>query len=374
MNSKERVMQAIAHKNPDRIPLDIGSINNTCMHITIQKAIKERLGLPESEPDVRAYSLGVAVPDESLLQYFGADARSLYFDEVHPWRHDPDEDVYYDQWKLGYKLNPDGYYYNFAKHPLADAEEPEDIEAFEFFTPANAMLRGLKERIDAFGGEYCLVLEGFRESCFGLPSALRGHENFYMDLISDDGMADALLDKIVAHFKRQADFLLDHVGGSVDIVKMADDLGTQSSLIISPETYRKMIKPRQAELYRHIKDKCGCKILLHSCGAISSIIDDLIEIGVDALNPVQVSAEGMEPGYLKKSFGDRITFWGGGIDTQQVLSFGTTDDVRREVRKNIELFRDNGGYVFAPVHNIMPGVPVDNILAMYDTYRECAPY
>lgn len=374
MTSRQRVLDAIDHKTPDRIPLDIGAINNTCMHATIQHAVKKRLDLEESAPTIRGYSLGVAVPDESVLQYFGADTRSIYFDEVHPWRHDAETDIYYDQWKIGYKRNPDGYYYNFATHPLADAEEPEDIEAFEFFTPNERMTAGLEERIASFKGEYCLVLEGFRESCFGLPSALRGHENFYMDLISDDGMADALLDKIVAHFKNQADYIIDRLGGKVDIVKVADDLGTQNSLLISPETYRDMIKPRQAELYRHIKEKTGCKILLHSCGAISPIIDDLIEIGVDALNPVQISADGMEPSYLKKTFGDRITFWGGGIDTQKVLSFGSPDDVRREVRKNIELFRDGGGYVFAPVHNIMPGVPVDNILAMYETYRECAAY
>lgn len=374
MTSRQRVMDALNHKAPDRIPLDIGAINNTCMHVTIQDAVKKRLGLESCPPTIRGYSLQVAVPDESVLRHFGADARSIYFDESQPWRHDPETDLYYDQWQIGYKRNPDGFYYNFADPPLADAEEPEDIEAFEFFTPNDRMVAGLKERIASFGDEYCLVLEGFRESCFGLPSALRGHENFYMDLISDDGMADALLDKIVRHFKNQADFIIDRLGGRVDIVKVADDLGTQNSLIISPETYRKMIKPRQAELYRHLKEKTGCKILLHSCGAISSIIEDLIEIGVDALNPVQISADGMEPSYLKKTFGDRITFWGGGIDTQKVLSFGGVDDVRREVRKNIGLFRDGGGYVFAPVHNIMPGVPVDNILAMYETYRECADY
>ena len=138
--------------------------------------------------------------------------------------------------------------------------------------------------------------------------------------------------------------------------------------------YRKFIKPRQAKLIKHVKDKCGCKVLLHSCGAIRSIIGDLIEIGVDAINPVQISAEGMEPSSLKKEFGEGITYWGGGVDTQDTLKNASAAEVKREVRKNITAFKENGGYVFAQVHNIMPDVPVENIVAMFEAYRENAGY
>ena len=188
------------------------------------------------------------------------------------------------------------------------------------------------------------------------------------------GLQHAFLDRMLDFQLELTSFLLERIGQYVDIVKVGDDLGTQQNLIISPRTYRKFIKPRQAILYKHIKEKGNCKLLLHSCGAIRKIIPDLIEIGVDALNPVQITAEGMEPASLKKEFGDKITFWGGGIDTQHVLPTGSPKEVRAEVKKNLEIFKDGGGYVFAQVHNIMPEVPVENVVAMYEAYQEFASY
>jgi uroporphyrinogen decarboxylase len=276
-------------------------------------------------------------------------------------------------WNIGYKLNPDGYYYNFAKHPLEQANQIKDIYDYSFPEPNERMLVGLEEKIKK-NKDRCLILEGLREPVFGLPSWLRGTANFYMDLLVNQPMAEALLDRIAQYYIKLLDFLLDRLGGGIDIVKFADDLGSQTNLLISPITYREFIKPRQAKLIKHAKDKCGCKVLLHSCGAIGSIIGDLVEIGVDAINPVQISAEGMEPSGLKKEFGKGITFWGGGIDTQNTLKNGTVKEVKREVKKNIESFKENGGYVFAQVHNIMPDVPVENIVAMFEAYRENAEY
>ncbi len=375
MNPRERVLAALEHKEADRVPLDIGGINNSTMHATIEQELKKKLGLKDNGTFIMATNQGVVVPDDSVLEYFGSDTRSIYVNEVGPWRHEKGSGIFYDQWKIGLKLNPDGYYYNNCVHPLASATTPEDLDKYEFFEPNEAIFEGLEKRIQRYKGHYCLILEGLREPLFGLPSWLRGTENFYIDLVSEDGMADALLDKILAHYIKWTDFILDRIGDELDILKVADDMGTQTSLLISPETYRQHVKPRQAKLYAHMKRKCpNAKLLLHACGAIRPLLGDLIEIGVDAINPVQISAAGMDPKELKNEFGSKLTFWGGGVDTQQVLQFATPPEVKKEVKKNMEIFKKNGGFVFTQVHNIMPGVPIENVIAMYEAYAENAAY
>jgi uroporphyrinogen decarboxylase len=372
MTSKERVLMSLNHQEPDRAPLDIGSINNTTMHHTIETALKKRLGLKDNGTLIRSYCQGVVIPDDSILDYFGSDCYSIYFDEPEPWR-DNGDGVLTDMWGIGQKLNPDGYYYNMCNPPLKNAQTVADIEDYQFPPLVPYMLRGLREQALRHADK-CLVLEGLSESLFGLPSWLRGNENFYMDLASGDDICFVLLDRLLEYFKKLIDFIMDEVGDLVDIVKFADDLGTQESLLLSPATYREVIKPRQAELYGYVKAKYQKKILLHSCGAIRPLIGDLIEIGVDAINPVQLAAKGMDPHELKAEFGDRITFWGGGVDTQRILNMASPDVVKQEVKKNLEIFKPGGAYVFAQVHNILPDVPLDNILAMYEAYREFADY
>ncbi len=370
---KERVLASLQFKQPDRIPLDIGGINNTTMHRKIEKKLKEYLGINGTESQMKAFNQQVVIPDERILQHFGVDTRTIYISEATPWEKQPDG-TYIDQWGLGYSLNPDGNFYNFCSHPLSSASTIEDIERYEFPDPRSEIrLEGLEERAKALK-DYCLILEGLREPVFGSSSWIRGHSQFYMDLAGDEGLATAFLDRMLDFQLEITSFVLERLGQYLDIVKVGDDLGTQSNLIISPRTYRKFIKPRQAILYKHIKEKGHCKLLLHSCGAIRKIIPDLIEIGVDALNPVQITAKDMEPASLKREFGDKITFWGGGVDTQHVLPTGTPKEVHAEVKKNLEIFKDGGGYVFAQVHNIMPEVPVENVVAMYEAYQEFASY
>jgi uroporphyrinogen decarboxylase len=371
--SKERVLTALNHEESDRVPLDIGGINNTTMHVTIEKKLKRYLGLEDRGSEIKAISQKVVVPDENILRHFGSDTRSIYVAEE-PWKYDESAGVYVDQWGIGYKENPDGNYFNFCTHPLAAAKTLADVEAYRFFEPSEAALDGLEERIRAYKGEYCLVLEGFREPMFGLPSWLRGAADFYMDIAADDGLGAALLDRVLAHYLQWTDFVLSRIGKYIDVVKLADDLGTQETLILSPKLYRKVIKPRQAALYQHIKEQCDCKLLLHACGAIRGILPDLIEIGVDAINPVQITAKGMEPAELKKEFGGKLTFWGGDVDTQHTLPFASVAEVKRAVKKNIEIFKQGGGHVFAQVHNITPDVPIENVVAMYEAYREYAEY
>jgi len=373
MTSRERVLAALNHNEPDRVPLDIGGTNNTCMHIEVERAVKKRLGLTTTRETIAATMLKVVLPDESIMEYFAPDCCCVFLKEQKPWVYHDDGDYYTDAWGIGYKLNPDGYYFNFCKNPLSAAQFVEDIEKYECPQPSEYMMENWEEMLHKYPDK-CSILDGLRSPMFSLPSWIRGEENFYCDLISDDGMLDCLLDKVEDTYIRTLDFIIDRIGNRLDIIKFADDLGAQNNLLLSPEIYRKHIKPRQEHLYQYAKKRTGCKILLHSCGAVSKIIGDLIEIGVDALNPVQISAAGMEPEKLKKEFGSRITFWGGGIDTQHTLMFATPLEVKREVASNIKAFKSGGGYVFAQVHNIMPGTPIDNILAMYEAYYENAGY
>lgn len=372
MTSKERVMAALNHEEADRVPLDIGGINNTTMHELVEDQLKESLGLEDHGTIIKSREQGVVVPDDSVVDYFGGDTCSLYINEAQPWC-DNGDGTFTNMWGIVQKMNPDGLYYNMVGHPLEEAETIEDLDQLQFLEPTEYMVEGLAQRADVHKDK-CCILEGLREPMFGLPSWLRRNQNFYMDLLADEDLADALHEKILAYYIPWIDFIMERIGDKVDIVKFADDMGTQNSLLMSPDTYRERVKPYQAKLYQHVKEKYGKKILLHSCGAIEPIIGDLIEIGVDALNPVQISAAHMEPEHLKKTYGDKITFWGGGVDTQSCLNLGTPDDVRNQVAYNLNTFKPGGGYVFAQVHNILPGVPIENILAMYETFQKNALY
>jgi uroporphyrinogen decarboxylase len=195
-------------------------------------------------------------------------------------------------------------------------------------------------------------------------------DQFFIDLAADRPKALALLDKLVeSHLAGLARFL-PAVDGVVDIIQMGDDLGTQNALEISPRMYREVFKPRHKALFDYIKKNSDLKIFLHSCGAISDVLADLIEIGVDIINPVQTSAAGMEPARLKRDFGGDITFWGGGCDTQRVLPQGTPEEVSDHVKERIEIFAPGGGFVFTQVHNIMPHVPPGNVAAMVEAVRK----
>lgn len=187
-----------------------------------------------------------------------------------------------------------------------------------------------------------------------------------MDFLLNVDFLEDLLDRALDYALRLARKALAAVGTWVDVIRVADDLGTESGLMISPELYRKFIKPRQKTFYAFLREHSRARILIHSCGAISDIIPDLAEIGIDAINPVQVSARGMDSRDLKARFGERITFWGGGCDTQHVLPFGTVEDVEQEVRRRTRDFAPGGGFVFTPVHNIQFDISAEKITALYD--------
>ena len=368
---RQRVNTVLSGGIPDRVPLDLGGINNSTMHTAVERKLKRYLGLPATEEEIIARDQQVVLVDEKILEHFEVDTRCLYVDEERPWR-EGEGGVFYDQWEIGRIF--DGTYYTMREHPLAGRSLKEALDSYTWPNPySEERLRGLEERAKAYGDRYCLILEGFREVSFGLPSWIRGMTDFYMDLAADPLMVGEFLDRLTDWNIKLIGFVLGRLGKYVDIVKIGDDLGTQASLIISPDMYREHIKPRHARIVRAAKQQ-GHKVLLHSCGAVRPLIPDFIEIGIDAINPVQISAAGMEPAGLKRDFGGKIVFWGGGIDTQIVLPKGSVAEIKAEVKKNLDIFKKGGGYVFAQVHNIQPDVPAENVVAMLEAYRENRDY
>jgi uroporphyrinogen decarboxylase len=220
--------------------------------------------------------------------------------------------------------------------------------------------------------DFALVLPIFG-GVTGFSQYLRGFEDWYLDLGGDEKLACAIFDAATEQFIALAGAILSEVGDLIDIVAFGDDLGLQNGPMISPEQYRRLIKPRHRKTVDALKRNSNAFVLMHCCGSIAWVLDDLIELGVDAINPVQVSAKDMDTCFLKERFGARITFWGG-IDTQRVLPSGTVEEVKSEVKRRITDLARGGGYILAPVHNIQPGVSAENVNAMYTAGKEYGRY
>ena len=219
-----------------------------------------------------------------------------------------------------------------------------------------------------------VVLKG---PCAGIAevySWLRGYEQYYMDLALNQDWVECMLDRMVEFKSAYWERALREVGDLVDVVVEADDLAGQNALLMSPRTYRTLIKPRHKRLFGFIKAQAPVKVFYHSCGAVRRLIPDLIDAGIDVLNPVQLSAAGMDPGELKQEFGRDLVFWGGGVDTQGVLGTGTPQEIRTHVKANIEALAPGGGFVFAAVHDIQANVPPENIVAMWAALQEYGLY
>lgn len=372
MTHKERVKRAFAFKDADRVPLDIGGLNVTSLHVLAERNLASALGMTLDKQVIGSFNQQSVIVDERILQHFDADFRVLYARDGNQWAPSGDGEFVRDEYGIDYKLAPNGLYYDFARHPLADADL-DAIERHRFADPRSEhRIADFAERIERYGREYALVLEGSRDSVFGISSWLRGMEQFFMDLADDSPIAEALMDKVVQQQIDVFDFILGRFGRQIDIVRIGDDLGSQNGLLISPDSYRAKVKPRHARLVKAIKEMADCKVVIHSCGAIREILPDFIEIGIDAINPVQVTCDGMDLAGLKRDFGGKLVFWGGGVDTQQVLCSASPETVRQVVRETLHVFGPGEGYVFAQVHNIQPDVPVENIIAMYEAFNENA--
>jgi uroporphyrinogen decarboxylase len=380
--SRERVRATLDHREPDRIPFDLGGSRMTGIHVRAYAGLRATLGLPEVEVRVGDLTQQLAEIDSDVMDLLGCDVRVIGPRGASGYRREIIEEDGYawfrDEWGAGRRMPVDGgLYFDTFGSPLGGEVDATAIDAFAWpdaTDPARYVGMGDAAR-RIVEDERRAVLVG--SICGGLSEGLfkmRGFEDGYMDLAAEPERARQVMEKILEIKLAYWERALAELGDNVDVIGEADDLGGQDRTLFSPATYRALVKPLQAELFAFIRARTKAKVFLHSCGAIRDLIPDLIEIGVDILNPVQVSAAGMDSASLKREFGRDIVFWGGGVDTQRVLGGGSPDEVRAEVRRRITDLRDGGGFVFAAVHNVQPNVPPANLVAMWETWREEAAY
>jgi len=381
MNSRERVRLALDHKEPDRVPFDLGGTGLSLIHLTAYQNLRRYLNLPIREPRISFVAEQLAVVEEDLAERLETDVRlvvpqpSAGFELV--FRDEGAYEAYTDEWGIGWqKPKEGGFYYDMYVHPLANAEKLEDFKTYEFPDPLDDhrfqnLRRDAQAAVDK--GK-AVVLAGPSAGILEVYSWLRGYEPFYVDLAINQEFVAYMLDRLVAFKCAFWERALAEVGDLVDLVIEADDMAGQRSLLFSPQTYRKLIKPRHKKLFSFVKQQAPIKLFFHSCGAIRPLIGDLIDAGIDILNPIQVSAAGMDPKELKREFGRDLVFWGGGVDTQGILGTGAPEDVKEDVGRNIEALAPGGGFVFAAVHDIQANVPPENIMAMWEAWKAFGIY
>ncbi len=367
---RQRVLDALNHKETDRVPIDFGGTYTTTIFYAAYERLKAELGVVGAETQIYSKTRRLAIPDETVLQRFDVDTRFLGLGPYDGDQREIDADTYLDEWGTTWKKADDGHYL-YVDGPFFDEKKPDPArpDAADWPDPDNqGYYKGLRERAEMQRATGAAVILNMPIGVIHQGQFVRGFGDWLKDLYKNRAFTERMMDVIAERWIAVAENALDICGDTVDIVFFGDDLAGQMAPLFDPVIYRQLIKPRHARMIDAVKHKADVKVLYHSCGAVSPMIDDLIEIGVDALNPVQVSAGDMEPASLKRRFGDRIAFWGG-IDTQRVLPFGSDDDVAAEVDRVIDILGDGGGFVLNSVHNIQNDIPIANIIAMFDAGR-----
>jgi hypothetical protein len=420
LTSRERVARTIHHIEPDRVPLDLGGSTVTGMHASTVYRLRQALGLDAPGTPVRVIEpyqmLGEIAPD--LVEALGVDVLplagssdlfGLRYDGWQPWTfHDgtpllvpgdfniepePDGDLL--MYPAGDRSVPPsgrmprgGWYFDtiVRQEPIDDAKLNVEDNLEEFGPISEAELARLGREAERLYATGKAILGNFGGTSFGdialvpapwlkHPKGIRDVAEWYMSTVTRR-------DYIYRIFERQCEIALANleriygvVGNRITVAFVTGtDFGTQQSSFISVKAYRELFRPFHQAVNGWIHAHTPWRTFIHSCGSVVSLIPDFIEAGFDILNPVQCSAAGMEAAELKRKFGDRITFWGGGVDTQRTLPFGTPDEVRREVRERIGAFAPGGGFVFNTIHNVQPATPVENVLALYQAVREYGRY
>jgi len=404
MKSKERVLSSINHIEPDKVPFDLGGTSVTGISAMAYNKLKAKLGI-DSPTRVFDVVQQLAMVDGQLIDSFGIDVldiNRLFMDDRswHTCTLGDGSSGEYPDWFQPETADDGSYFIKdskgrvMARMPLKGMcfdqtcfpwEEgyPENLSSIaEAFKSVNwtahshtsyiaigdeelrARTRQLRESTDkaiAMSGGVKLLELGF---------FLRRMDNFLMDLLVDQANVTKLLDKLLDMHLSKLEKKLHAVGDLVDVIRFGDDLGMTKGPFMDLEVFRKLFLPRYKVLCDYVRQNSNMKIFFHSCGSIRQYIPDLIEAGFDIINPVQTNALGMDPVELKQEFGREITFWGGGVDNSMVLPSGTPEDVRADVLKRCEILSRGGGFIFAPIHNILPEVPPENILAMQQAVKE----
>ena len=382
MNSRERLNLALNHQEPDRIPFDLGATVLTSIHHKSYAALRKHLGLPEVKPQIVDIFQQIVTVDDDMRDLLKVEVRDVAPRSSATFHIDIKEmegyTYFYDEWGIGWKMPKEGgWYFDMFDHPLKDAQTIADIENYPWPNPVDpARFQGMAERARhaAEVEGQAVFMGGLSAGIMEMAAWMRGFANYFSDFAMNEKLLIALMSKVMELKMAYWDKALAEVGDCVDAIGEADDFAGQFRMLISPATYRRMVKPLHKQLFDFIHARTKAKIFFHSCGSIRPVIPDLIEIGVDILNPVQVSATGMDSAELKREFGKDIVFWGGGVDTQRVFGSGTPQEVSDDVRRRIDDLAPGGGFVFATVHNIQGNVPAQNIMAMWDTLQQYGKY
>ncbi len=380
MTPRERVLAAMNHEEPDRVPIVVGPSNATGMKMRPYRGVKALLGI--DAPDRYIYDwpeLGTAELDDATLDRLHGDVRGVLdaFPEAtrQANRSRPPHAPFIDDWGSGQVEIEDGHWFP-GVHPMADATTVDAIDAYAWPDMDDpSRVAGVREAAARLAAENRYAILGCPWLLFPLERAfaMQGMETFLTNLALEPDFAEALLRRIAALCTRLMGHFLRELGDDVDIIKIGDDLGTEESLLMSPAMYRSILKPIHADYIAFIKAHTKAKVFFHSDGDVFDLLDDFAEIGVDIVNPIQAAGRMADLEALKSRYGTRLTFCGG-IDTQRILPNGTPDDVRREVRRVIERLGPGGGYMVGAVHTIMDEVPPENVLAMVDAAEEYGRY
>jgi uroporphyrinogen decarboxylase len=382
LDPRTRLLTALDHREPDRVPIDLGG-NQTGIHRLAYQRLLTHLGLQE-EIVIMDLVQQLARPSEAVLERLHVDTRYVWAQGAASFPggvvlRTRDGRVWHDftdEFGVTWSMPDDHpYYFDLSHSPLAGLSL-EQIRAYPFPRGDDpSRFAGLRERALRLRRETpYAVVSGISGVVYEFCWYLRGLENLFTDMIEQPAVVEAIIDRTLQFWLDWFRLFLDEVGDIVDVIMIGDDLSGQAGPLFSPRIYRATVKPRQKRLVQYIKSRTRAKIWYHSCGAIFDYIPDLLDNGADILNPVQISARGMDPARLKATYGDRVVFWGGGVDSQRVLPRGTPAEVRENVRHNLAAFKPGGGYVFNNVHNIQADVPPENVVAMFDAAVEFGHY
>lgn len=410
MTSRERILAAINHNQSDRVPVDCGATPSSTISAIAYSKLTKYLGMKDSQTRVYDVIQELAVLEDWALEKFGVDvidvgrAFNTSQEDWYQIRLSDGSIAYYPQWFRPQK-QPDGSLISCNDQGTAIAKKPSGATFFDqicfpyldgypdnYHTLDDAMNQVLWKALAAAPWDHAAeetfwqdlrskaialrqttdkaLLLGVGCNLFEWGTFLRRIDNFLMDTYADPGNVEKLLDALMERHMAGLAKVCEYVGDVVDIVKFGDDLGMDSGPFMSPDIYARLFKPRHKILCDYVKQHSKMHTMLHSCGSIYQLIPHMIEAGFEIINPVQTSTRDMEPSRLKTEFGKDITFWGGGIDTRTVLNNGTPGEVKRQVKERLEIFSKGGGYVFNTIHNILPDVPPENILAMFEAVRE----
>jgi uroporphyrinogen decarboxylase len=383
MNSRERLLTTLNHSEPDRVPFDLGGTETSGISVVALRNWMALNRMPIYRVEVASLATQTGRVPDAVVQRFNIDCRCLQTQPASgfelTFKEKGSTRSYTDEWGITWTMPlPEGHYYDISASPLAACESVEDVARHRWPDAADSSRYShLEETAETMGsgGKAALIMERDAGGIFETAWWMRGFENMLVDMASDHRMAECILSKVLEYKLVYWENVLSRVKDRVLVAAEADDIATQSGLLLSLDMYRKVLKPLHKELFAAIKKHApGVKIFFHSCGAVRDLIPDLIEVGVDILNPVQVSAAGMDTRSLKKEFGRDLTFWGGGVDTQRILPLGTPQQVKDEVRRRIDDLAPGGGFVFAAVHCIQKDVPPQNIQAMWEALQEYGVY